>query len=144
MATKTAASPESNELAQALITGIREAIKESRPKEFDALEHLRREQELDPGRNLIRPTFHHNVPVNLRGCSDETVKQLNELKPGRYIKGMVTVEIRGDAPNDALYIETPFQNKDERMRFYMEIGGKFSNMVAMVTKEIKEREAAKE
>ena len=85
-------------------------------KEVDYFEYLQRPENRDPAERLTRPVFQHGIPVNLHGVSDDTIKHLNEMQPGIYFDGIVTVELNGKPPHEALYIEYDIKNRDIRFK----------------------------
>jgi hypothetical protein len=111
------------------------ALKQVQPaRETDPSEYMRRPDKLDPV--LKRPVYQMGQPVQIRGCSQDTINHLDNLVDGLYIDDMVKVEVRGKMPHQSVHITYNYDwdNRDQRMTFYSKVSS-FSDMVAKIAKE---------
>lgn len=132
-----------SDLSAAFAAGMAEAMKQVAPKPpFDYAEYLARPENQDPADKLKRKTFHHGQPIQIRGCSQATLDNLDALEAGTYIDDMVTVEVRGKYPHEEVFIETPFVDRDRRLQFYQRVSS-FSDLVQKIVAEQRERKAKK-
>ena len=130
-----------------LVAALREAILETRPAaKVDLAELLNRpenhEPKVDPEGapgTLIRPVFQNSQPIQIKGCSQKTLDNLNNLKPGRYLGKAITVTLRGDVPFQETHINYPCARVDERMKIYQLVSS-FSDLVAKIAAEQAETE----
>lgn len=86
------------------------------PKPFDYSEYLQRPENQDPADSLKTPVLQHMQPLSIKGASDDLIRHLNELEPGKYIGGRVTVELIGRPPHQKFNITYPWQSMNDRMR----------------------------
>lgn len=61
--------------------------------------------------------YQHGQQIFERQVSDEEIKMLNQLQPGTYIQGWVTVERKGPDTNPSTYIHWPCDTVDKRLSF---------------------------
>jgi hypothetical protein len=91
---------------------------------------------------LKRPVFQNGQPIQIRGCSADTIKHCDELEPGAYLGGVIRVTRNGQPPNEETHIDYPWSSVNERMIIYGLVSS-FSDMVAKIHKEQRERAAVK-
>jgi hypothetical protein len=121
--------------AAALSEGLAAAIKASQPPPVKGFAEIAAEYEAQQPKVDIKVT-HHDLPINFRGVSDDTIKHLRNLKPGKYLNGLVEVVYRDDG---TLNIASPTAaDKNRRTDFYSKVGN-FSDMVSKIAAEQKAR-----
>ena len=126
----------------ALTAAFTAAITASQPgKKVDFGEFINRpenhEPKIDPEGapgTLIRPVFQNSQPIQIKGCSQKTLDNLNNLKPGRYLGNAITVTLRGDVPFQETHINYPCARVDERMKIYQLVSS-FSDLVSKIAAE---------
>jgi hypothetical protein len=73
----------------------------------------------NPIPKLKNPAFQNAYPVNPNGLSDSTINKLHELKPGRYLGGVVTVLVEespmGDSSEKKTFLLYKNKTPDQRM-----------------------------
>ena len=120
-----------NALAKAIADGIT-ATQPTKDVSFE--DYIKRPGVMEP--KLKRPVFQHGHPIQIKGCSQDTIKHLDELQPGDYFGGLVKVTLRGYEPDVELHIDYPCATIDERMKVYSHVTS-FSDMVQKMAKEQK-------
>ena len=114
------------------------AANQPKPVE-DSAAQLARRRANDPWYRLVRPVYQHGQPVQIKGCSDATVENLNNLVPGEYINKRVKVTVKGEAPNEQVHINYPIETAGERMKN----AGLFSSFSDLLQKIADEQKTAK-
>lgn len=66
-------------------------------------------------RKLSRRCYQNGFPMDIRKLHDEEISLLNQLRPGRFIKGLVTVREILNGGNTDLHIYYANQTIDQRM-----------------------------
>lgn len=109
------------------------------PKDVSFEEYVRRPGKLEPV--LDRPTFQNGQPIQIKGCSKDTLKHVNGLRPGKYISDVVTVTVKGTAPSQEVHITYPCASNDDRLR-YNSLFSSFSDLVQKISQEQKAEDDA--
>lgn len=117
------------ELGAAIAQGV-EAAQPKKDVEFG--EWISRPENREP--DLARPVFQNGSPIQIKGCSQDTIDHLNALQPGKYLGGAITVTVRGDEPNQQVHITYPCARLSERMKIYQLVTS-FSDMVQKIHQE---------
>jgi hypothetical protein len=125
----TANQPNGADIAAAITQGIA-AVQPAKDVEFG--EYIMRPGKLEP--MLDRPVFQNGQPIQIKGCSQDTIKHLNGLAPGQYLGGAITVAVKGAAPNESVHISYPCSTHDDRLKVYQLVSS-FSDMVAKIARE---------
>jgi hypothetical protein len=130
----------SADTAEAIARAITNGIAATQPpRDVPFAEYILRPGKLEP--KLDRPVFQNGQPIQIKGASQDTIRHLNNLKPGRYLGGAVTVALKGDAPNVSVHITYPCATNDERLRIYQLVSS-FSDMVQKIAREQEPAQAA--
>lgn len=118
-------------------------VEQIKPKEFDYNEFINRPENRDPAEQLTTPVLQHGHPIQIRGCSQDTIKHLNELVPGEYIGGRVKVTLKGQPPHQHFHIDYPWQTAQDRMHNHT-LFTSFSDLVQKINQEQKAKTASKD
>ena len=86
----------------------------------------------NPEGNPLKPAFQNGREVNPSGLSDDTIKKLSLIQPGRYLGGLITVN---QTASGGVHFKYKSTTPDERMNFTMAVHS-FSDMVAKISAEM--------
>jgi hypothetical protein len=118
---------------KALTEALTAAIAAAQPKKDVTFEEfIQRPENREP--DLKRPVFQNGHPIQIKGASAATIRNLDNLKPGTYLDGLITVRIDGREPNETVHITYPCSTIDQRMRIYSRVSS-FSDMVKKIAAE---------
>jgi hypothetical protein len=126
-----------------LAAAFSQAIELARPKPVDVAQIFIDHDNADPVKRLRRKITQCGAAIQIRGCSDDLVKHLNELEPGVYLNGRVTVEQRGNPPHESLDIQYPRTSVTDRV-INQGLFSSFSVLLQLINAEQKARAAAKQ
>jgi hypothetical protein len=124
---------ESLSMSQQQLHATLEALKQSQPPrdvsfgDTDYQERLRESTKV-----LKRPAYQNGYEVNPSGLSDEVIDRLAALKPGAYLKNVVTVAVDG---NNAVHLIYKNRTPDQRMQLPFT---SFSDLVNKVWAEMRQ------
>jgi hypothetical protein len=90
------------QLAEAFAAAMRSVAPAKEPKEGDP-EYVARQHEMGWFDTFEVPVFQNAYEAQARGLSAETRHRASNLKPGKYLKGRVTVEVS----NAGVHIKYP-------------------------------------
>ena len=121
-ATPTISSSGVSELAQALVT----AINITKPVEKKTIMNRKKQNPWMPkdGSPKImtfkRPMYHHGIEIVAKHTKNEWCELLEQIRPGKYCSGLITVRKRKDNGYD---IDYPIRTQSQRLKVISAYGG---------------------
>ena len=120
--TSTISSSGVSELAQALVT----AINITKPVEKKTIMNRKKQNPWMPkdGSPKImtfkRPMYHHGIEIVAKHTKNEWCELLEQIRPGKYCSGLITVRKRKDNGYD---IDYPIRTQSQRLKVISAYGG---------------------